>query len=234
MLSNLWTELLYQPLFNALIWIYNNWTEMNLGWAVVYLTVFLRIALLPFTIIDERDKAKNEALVEDLRRVEKGYKNDPVQRKEEVRKILKKRKVRPWAKATVLGVQLLVLVLLYQVFIAGITGERVARTLYPTVDHPGVIRTEFYGFDLGARHDWAWAGIVALWLMAEVYIGLRKRKTEFTKTDLTYFLLFPAAVFFALWWLPMVKSLFILTSMLFSVIVGGFLGLLFKPRKAKA
>lgn len=226
--------MLYQPLFNALIWIYNNWTEMNLGWAVVYLTLFLRIALLPFTIIDERDKAKNEALVEDLRRVEKGYKNDPVQRKEEVRKILKKRKVRPWAKATVLGVQLLVLVLLYQVFIAGITGERVARTLYPSVDHPGVINTEFYGFDLGTRHDWAWAGAVALWLMAEVYVGLRKRKTEFTKTDLTYFLLFPAAVFFALWWLPMVKSLFILTSMLFSVIVGGFLGLLFKPRKAKA
>ena len=35
MILNLWNDLLYQPLFNFLIWIYNTWTDGNLGWAVV-------------------------------------------------------------------------------------------------------------------------------------------------------------------------------------------------------
>ena len=46
---------------------------------------------------------------------------------EEIRKIMKKNMVSPWAKVMSLGFQLLVLVLLYQVFIRGITGERVIK-----------------------------------------------------------------------------------------------------------
>jgi hypothetical protein len=52
-----------------------------------------------------------------------------------------------------------------------------------------------------------------------------------------YFLLFfPLITFIVLWYLPMVKSLFILTTMIFSDIVGLIIGAarwMFKP-KAKA
>ncbi|MBU0597056.1 YidC/Oxa1 family membrane protein insertase [Patescibacteria group bacterium] len=230
MLALFWHDFLYQPLFNFLIWIYNNWTDENLGWAIVYLTISLRIILLPFTIVYQRDKAKNLVLYEDLKEIEKGYKKDPVLMKEEVRKVLKNRRVSPWAKAIVLGIQALVLVLLYQVFLRGITGEKIMKILYPSVDFPGVINTVFYGFDLGAHHDIIWASVVGLWLMIEIYMGLR-RKSGLIKADLVYFILFPLTVFIVLWWLPMAKALFILTSMVFSALVGPILRIMFSPKK---
>lgn len=227
-MMTIWNDFLYQPLFNLLIWIYNNWTDSNFGWAVVYLTVVLRIVLLPFSFINEYNRLKNEALYREIKQMEKVYQNDQEIKKQEIRKIFKQRRVQPWAKVVVLLIQALVLVLLYQVFLRGITGEKILKILYTFVDFPGVINTNFYGFDLGARHNVIWAGAVGLFLLIEIYITYRRFKGGLNKQDLTYFILFPLAVFFTLWLLPMVKSLFILTSLFFSLIVGSLSRLFFK------
>src|SRR3989338_9344187 len=95
MILNLWNDLLYQPLFNFLIWIYNTWTDGNLGWVVVYLTILLRVVLLPFSLITERNQIRNEALVDEVRAIEKAYAKDHVLKKQEVRRILKKRRGEP-------------------------------------------------------------------------------------------------------------------------------------------
>jgi len=217
-----WNEFLYRPLFNLLIWLYNNYTDHNLGWAVVYLTILLRLALLPFSIIAERNKIRNDRLLTDINRIDKAFRNDQVAKKEEIRKILKHKKVQPWAKAFELGVQVLVLVLLYQVFVGGIVGEKVTRSLYYFVNFPGKINSVFYGFNLGQNHDILWAGIVGLFLLVEIYLDYSRRKVKLSQGDLAYFILFPLFSFYILWLLPMVKSLFILTTLIFSVIIHGF------------
>lgn len=227
----IWNDFLYQPLFNFLIWIYNNWTDQNFGWAIVYLTIILRLILLPFSIISERNKHKNEEVKKKAEQVAKDFPNDPVMRKEEVRKVLKKDKVSPWSKAIVLGVQFLVLVLLYQVFLRGITGDKVIKILYSFIDYPGKINTIFFGFELGKVHDSLWAGIVAWLLFLEIYIDYKKHKVPLQKQDLAYFFLFPASTFLLLWYLPMAKSLFVLTSMIFSIIIGQISKLFFKKSK---
>ena len=229
MFLTFWHDFLYQPLFNFLIWIYNNYTEQNLGWAVVYLTIMLRLALLPFTIVTERGRLKNETLYEEVKRLDHEYRKDPIVKKEEIRKVLKKRHVYPWAKFVTIGVQAIVFVLLYQVFIRGITGDKILKILYPVIDFPGKINTYFFGFDLAQSHEVVWPGMVAVWLAIEIYLIFRGRKA--TPADLLYFLAFPSFVFIALWWLPMVKSVFILTSMLFSAIVHQFMKLFFRTKK---
>jgi YidC/Oxa1 family membrane protein insertase len=230
---SLWNDYLYQPLFNFLIWIYNNWTDQNLGWAIVYLTIILRIVLIPFTIISERNRVKNEELIGEIKRVEKAYANDAVIRNEEIRKVLRKRKVQPWAKVLNLGTQLLVLVLLYQVFLRGITGEKILKILYRSVEFPGVINAQFLGFDLAAKYSYFWAGLVTIVIAMEIYFEFRKRRDNLTKGDLIYFILFPTSVFLLLWWLPLVKSVFILTSIIFSIIVGSILRMIFRGSKSK-
>lgn len=233
-MSELWNEYLYRPLFNGLIWIYSNWTNQNLGWAVVYITVLLRTALLPFTLVTEYKSATNtDDIKEELKRIDKDFDKDFVLKKEEIRRVLKKRRISPWAKAVVLGIQGLVLVLLYQVFVSGTTGLRMVQTLYPSVDFPGKINTLFFGFDLAAPHDVIWSGAVMIFLMAEIYVGFHAQKRTLDRSDMAYFVLFPVAVFFALWLLPMVKAVFILTSILYSVIVHQFSGLIFQPKKKK-
>lgn len=234
MLSSLWHDFLYQPLFNGLIWIYNNWTDQNMGWAIIYLTLILRVLLLPFTLVTERDNVRNRELIADVKRLDKEYGNDEILKKEEIRRILKKRKISPWAKIVSLGFQALVLVLLYQVFVRGITGDKILKILYPFIEFPGMINTMFYGFDLTERHDIILPGIVALWLAVEIYVDYRQEKLTLQKSDLAYFIFFPIGVFFALWWLPDVKALFVLTSMAFSAIIGQFSKVMFRSPKPKA
>ena len=229
-----WNEFLYRPLFNGLIWIYNNWTDQSLGWAIVYLTVLLRTAILPLTLIAQRNEINNDTLAEEIEELEKSFPRDKVAMNEEIRKLLRQKKVSPWAKIFSLGIQGLVLVLLYQVFVQGITGERVLQILYPTVEFPGIINSVFFGFELGEPRDILWPAIVGIWLFLEIYISYKRSNASLEKGDLAHFILFPVGVFLVLWWLPLVKTLFVLTSMAFSAIVGQFSKVLFAPtRKEK-
>ena len=215
MLSYFWANYLYQPLFNALIWIYLNIARNNLGWAVVWLTIFLRVILLPLTIISVRDAARQKKVEEEAYHTVKAFKNDVVAQKEEIRKIMKRNRISPWAKVITLGLQLLVLILLYQVFIRGITGERVIKLLYPWIEFPGKINIDFYGFNIGKAHDSFWAGITAIYLFFSIYLSERSDHKR-DRSKFFYLFLFPLVTFFVLWFLPMVKSLFILTTMMFS------------------
>lgn len=227
MLMDIWQTFLFQPVFNALIWVYNHWTDANLGWAIIYLTLLLRLALLPFSIFSERARYKNSQLNDDIARLQKDLANDPILYKEELRKLLKKKKIRPWAKAALLGVQGIVLILLYQVFLQGMAAELVIHLLYPSVSFPGRIDTVFYGFSLGDTHNIVWAGLIAGLLIVEEYIRYRKTGREVTTKDLSYFVFFPLTIFVVLYILPMAKSLFVLTSVVFSMLTNKLIALIY-------
>lgn len=230
MFGYFWYTFLYQPLFNALIWIYEFVAGQNLGWAVIWLTIFLRIVLLPLTIMSERNAIIQERAAEEAQSVIGAYKNDLIAQKEAARKIVKKYRLSPWAKVVSLFIQLLVLVLLYQVFINGITGERMAKTLYDFINFPGKLNTVFYGFEIGRRNDSLWAGLAAGYLFISIFLESRGHK-YWDRSQLYYLLFFPLFTFAILWYLPMVKSLFILTTMIFSDIISLIRHLIFPPKK---
>lgn len=230
MFSDIWFIYIYQPLFNGLIWIYNNWTDQNFGLAVIYFTVIIRVILIPFSLFDAHKKKKNDEIKQEIFKLTEGYKHDSVLQKQEIRKLLKKRKVSPWAKAVVLGIQVVIFLELYQIFVHGVSNEKVIQTLYSFIDFPGVINTKFYGFDLAARHDVVWSLSVALLVFFTSYFSYRKQK-KISQSDLAYLVLFPLAIFVFLYTLPMVKALFFLTTMLFSVILNQCTKLIFPTKK---
>jgi len=230
MFSYIWVTFLYQPLFNALVWIYTNVSHQNLGWAVVWLTIFLRLILLPLTIIGERNAIKQDRIEAEALEGVKAFKHDHIAQKDEFRRIMKKNRISPWAKVLVMAVQLLVLVLLYQVFMKGIIGGGVSRILYPFIDYPGKLNIYFYGFNLGKFYDTLWAGIAAVYLLVSIMVE-NKNKKHWDRGEMFYVMVFPLFTFFALWLLPMVKSLFILTSMIFSDTITIIRKLLFPVKK---
>lgn len=233
MFSEIWAVYLYQPLFNALLWIYINIADKNMGWAVVWLTIFLRILLLPLTFISQRNTAKEKDVEDQAVQAAKAFKNDQVAQKEAIRKVMKKNHVSPWAKVALLGFQVLVFVLLYQVFIRGITGEKIIKTLYSFIDFPGKININFYGFNIGQSHDIFWAGLVAIYLFFSIFLAESSGNKK-DKSRLTYLFLFPLFTFVILWYLPMVKSLFILTTMVFSDTINVIRKVIFPAKKADA
>ncbi len=232
MFSEIWVVYLYQPLFNALLWIYVNIADKNMGWAVIWLTIFLRILLLPLNIISQKNTAKEKEVEEQAILAAKAFKNDQVAQKEAIRKVMKRNHVSPWAKVALLGFQVLVFVLLYQVFISGITGDKIIKTLYSFIDFPGKINIDFYGFNIGQSHDVFWAGLVAIYLFASIYLNEKSSKKK-DQSKLAYLFFFPLFTFAVLWYLPMVKSLFILTTMIFSDTINVIRKMIFPEKKVE-
>jgi YidC/Oxa1 family membrane protein insertase len=225
MLSFFWNEYLYRPVFNVLIYFYNEVAHRNMGLAVIYLTLLLRVILLPFSVVSVWKQGFYAKLSHDIRKIADTFKNDQVLQKQEIREYLKTHRVNPWSKAIVLGVQAVTLLLLYQVFIGGISGEKF-YVLYPSVERPDFVNTKFLGFDLGG-HDFFWPTIVALFLFFEISWEHKKKTGVLMNSDVVYKFVFPFFVFITLYILPMVKSLFILTSLVFSFIVVGGIDALF-------
>lgn len=212
-----WHDGLYTPLLNFLMFLYSGPASGNLGIAVIELTVILRVFLLPLSVIEERNRARYERLNDRIETIERDFKTDHVMRKDKIRDLLKEHKVSYWSKVVSLAVQLLVLVLLYQVFLAGIRFTN-SETLYSWVTAPAVVDPLFLGFDLGQR-SYLWAGAVGVLLFLQIYAVQKRREHLVTRSDLMYMFVFPIFSMTLLLLLPMVKSLFILTSMLFSMLV---------------
>lgn len=217
-MSTLWHDYLYTPLLNVLFYLYEGPAGGNLGIAIIELTVLLRLALLPFTLVSERNRARFEKLNKKIESIERDFKTDPVMRNEKIRELLRSEKVNYWAKIFQLGIQALVLVLLYQVFIGGIRFTQ-NEALYAWVGAPASkVNTMFLGFDIADR-DWLWPGFVGVVLFLEIYAEQKRREHLVTRSDVMYLLFFPIFSAIVLSLLPIVKSLFILTSIAFSMAV---------------
>ncbi|OGH84526.1 MAG: hypothetical protein A2261_02770 [Candidatus Magasanikbacteria bacterium RIFOXYA2_FULL_44_8] len=231
-LSLFWHSYLFQPLLNALIWLYANVAQNNMGWAVIWLTVALRVILLPLNIISERNEIEHESAEIEAEAAAKAFKNDHIAQNEAFRRIMKKHKISPWAKTAMLLIQIIVLVLLYQVFVRGMSGERLAKELYAFMDLPGRINNIFYGFDISLVHDRIWPGIVAVYLLISIYLENRDR-LHWDRSQMFYLVMFPIFTYYALWYLPMIKCLFILTTMVFSDIITIIRKIIFPIKKAE-
>lgn len=217
MLALLWHDWLYVPLLNFLVILYNGPAYSSVGLAVIYLTICLRFFLLPFSIISERNSYKYEKLNKYIKVVSHDFKDDPVARKEHIREMLKIQKINPWASFFLLGFQFLILVLLYQVFTGGMNVDKLSA-LYPEVMRPDIINVQFLGLNLTMR-NWISSLIVAGWLFLQIFRSQRQRRELLEKGDIVFRYAFPTMVFVVLFSLPSVKAVFILTSMLFSVVI---------------
>ncbi|NUM25326.1 MAG: YidC/Oxa1 family membrane protein insertase [Candidatus Buchananbacteria bacterium] len=220
-LNYIWEFYLYIPLFNFLVWLYLTYSWFNLGISVIILTILLRFALLPFSILTEKGKLVSMNLGKEVAEIKKDFANDPVKQKQMIRNLLKKKKIRPWAKAIVLGVQGLVLLLLYQVFLGGINTEAKLHLLYPDIPRPDFINTKFLWFDI-AQQDLVASALVAGYIFAQSLIGAYNRKGKLSKKEQIFLIFFPAFIFLILAVLPSVKSIFVLTSFIFSSIISMF------------
>ncbi|MDO8462842.1 MAG: YidC/Oxa1 family membrane protein insertase [bacterium] len=219
MLATLWHDALYQPLLNALFFLYDRAAGENLAIAVIELTVIMRLALLPFSVLAEHKRGKLETLSRAIEEIKRQFKNDPIKQRVEARKLLRQHKINPWAKIVVLGVQVLVLLVLYQVFLGGIDPAKLVD-LYDGVRRPDIINTMFLGFDVALRNTW-WAVGVGAMLFLEIAITQAPRRHALERRDVFYRYFFPIAAAVLLAYLPMVKSLFILTTMAFSAVIFG-------------
>ncbi|MDP3901650.1 MAG: YidC/Oxa1 family membrane protein insertase [bacterium] len=149
-MSNLFNEILYRPLFNALIFLYNTITFQDLGWAIIILTVIIRFILLPLFYKSFKNQTLIQKLQPEIQKIQHDHKDNREKQAQALMSLYKEHKVNPFSSFLMLFIQLPVLIALYKVFTHGLVIEN-AADVYSFIAVPAHINTIFMGvIDLGA------------------------------------------------------------------------------------
>lgn len=211
-LNFIWIDLLYRPVYNLVIFTYQTLPGHDLGLAIIYLSLLMRVLLLPASLAGSQSSRRVQELQPELQRLQRMP--EVGRRRDLTRALLKRNRVNVYASAMVLLVQVAFLGILYQVFQNGLSQDP-AGLAYFQVELP--IDTTFLGlFDLAAKNWWM-PLITAILLYVQLSLTTPEPQPGSKLSDVWYVVALPIGVFGLLLLLPSAKALFLLVSVLFSI-----------------
>jgi YidC/Oxa1 family membrane protein insertase len=162
MFSQLFNTILYNPLFNLIVVLYNLIPGQDFGVVVIVITILIKIILYPLTASSIKSQRALQELQPKIEALKAEYKNDAQKMTQATMKLYRENRVSPFSSCLPLLIQLPVLLALYYVLRDGLAGADFTR-LYPFVSNPGAINSVSFGFlDLAKPSVWlaVLAGIV--------------------------------------------------------------------------
>jgi YidC/Oxa1 family membrane protein insertase len=160
MISQLFTVILYQPLFNGLIGLYQLIPDM--GVAIILLTIAIKFLLFRPSLSALKAQQANLAIQPKLKALQAKFKNNREELGRQLMAFYKEHRVSPLSSLWPVLLQLPILIALYQVFIAGLQTDPETHALVAKqVDHlygglkaafaTKAVDTTFFGLELAAK-----------------------------------------------------------------------------------
>src|SRR3989344_244749 len=177
MILNFLHAVIYDPLYNALIFFVDKVPGHDIGIAVVLLTIVVRIILFPLAKKAVESQLAMKKIAPEMEAIKAKYKNDAAQQSKAVFALYKERGVHPLAGFGILLLQLPVLFALYYIFVRSGLPEIQADILYSFINAPAAVDMRFLGFvDMAATHNLVLAGLVSV--SQFIYSRLSMGKTQ--------------------------------------------------------
>lgn len=223
LITAVFNEILYRPIFNLLVFVYNIIPGQDFGISIIVVTVLLRVVMFPLA----HKALESQKALQELQPKIKEIQNKIKNREEQAKKLLefyKEHKVNPFSGCLPILIQLPVLLALYRVFLTGLNPESL-NALYPFVSNPGEINPLFLGFiDLSAPHyGLAILAGISQYLQAKATFkkkndtGVSVFESEMTKSMSTSFVyVMPIFLVIISWNLPAGLPLYWVATMIFS------------------
>ena len=143
-LINIYNLILYRPLFNALVLLYQYLPGHDFGVAIISLTVLIRIIFYPLGIQAIKSQKILQDLQPKLKEIQEKYKGDREKLARATMELYQKEKINPFSGCLPLLIQLPILIALYRVFWKGLQSGQM-NNLYSFVPFPGEISPTFLG-----------------------------------------------------------------------------------------
>lgn len=141
----LFHSFVFQPIYNALILLYNFLPGHDLGVAIIVLTIFIRLILYPIAKKQIESQKKMQELQPEIKKLQDKYKGDKEKQGRALMDFYKENKVNPASGCLPLIIQIVFFIALYQAFIAGLNFDSGCADLYASVQCPAGIKTTFFG-----------------------------------------------------------------------------------------
>lgn len=224
-ISALFTTFIYQPFFNLLIFIYwlleqSTIDHPDMGMAVIILTIIIRILLLPMSLAGSDSEKERRQIASKFKNLENKFVDDPIALKTEQKQLLKKSHQIVWGEVFSLFVQVSIALMLWRIFKTGLEGADIdlIYSFIPQVDLP--FNLMFLGkFDLSKTSIFLNLIQSSLIFILETLSVLTSpfphSRAQVVRLQLTL----PLISFLIFMGLPAGKKLFVITTLIFSIIL---------------
>jgi len=135
MLSFLFNTLIYNPLYNALVFILDVLPAIDVGIAVILLTIIVKLILFPLSRKAVHTQIELRALAPELESIKKQHKDNPQQQAQLTMKMYKEHGINPFSGFLLIFVQLPVIFALYFIFLRGGLPDINIDILYPFLNY---------------------------------------------------------------------------------------------------
>lgn len=236
---NVFNIVLYRPLFNLLILLYQYLPGRDFGVAVVFLTILIKFLLYPLGNSAIKSQKALTGIQPKVKEIQEKYKDNKEEQARLIMELYKKEKINPFSGFLPLLIQFPILIALYRVFWKGLQPQQFSSLLYGFVPHVDSINASFLGI-IDLSHSWVlevdgvrhylWPNIILIILVGITQFFQTRMNAPRIKTNkkqsfdfssqmqkqMQYF--FPFFTILILLKLPLAIGLYWLTTTLFTII----------------
>lgn len=222
-LNLLFNEVLYRPLFNGLIFLYNIIPGHDFGIAIIVLTLIIRAILYPVSQKTIKSQKALQDLQPKIKEVQQKYKEDKGKQGRALMELYKTHKINPASGCLPILIQFPILIALFSVFRTGLDPAKL-NGLYSFVAHPGTINHFFLGLIDLAQRNLILAILAGLAQFVQSKMMTASQPTAGTGTDFASMMskqmlyLFPILTIFIAAKLPAGLALYWMTITIFGIV----------------
>ncbi len=222
MIGSIFNTLLYRPLLNLLIWLYENVTFQDLGLAIILITIVVRVILLPLFEKQTRYQLMMQKIQPKIKEAEKKHKGDREKQTAAMLEIYKEHKTNPFSGFLLLFIQIPILIALYKI-ISAVLGSGFGEDLYSFIPKPETINIMFLGLINLGKANILIVVLAALAQFFQAKTTMFKRRpgeeeTPQEKAGRTMVYVTPLLTIFLFYNFPAAISLYWLVASVFSVV----------------
>lgn len=212
----LFNEILYRPLLNALVFLYNTIAFKDMGVAIIMLTVGVRVALAPFFHKSMKHQTVLQRLQPAIKKIQHDHKDNREKQAQALMELYREHQVNPFAGILLIFLQLPILIALYQVFrdIHAIPPE----ALYSFITFPSVVQPLFLHLINLQERSIILIGLAALaqYIQGRISLsGKRGEKAEGFARQMVF--MGPALTILFFWSFPAALGLYWCATSIFSL-----------------
>jgi len=231
MISGLFHAVIYDPLYNGLIFLVGVAPSHDVGLAVIALTIVVRVILLPLSRRAVETQIAMKKVAPEIEKIKEKFKDNREEQGKAIFALYKERGVHPFASFGLLLAQLPILFALYWIFANGGLPELRPELLYSFVSAPAGISMEFFGVLNMAGHSIVLGVLAAAtqFVYTRLSMGPREKKPAATAAtasfstdlarsfDLQARYVLPATFVFLSFIIPNAAMLYLVTSNTFMI-----------------
>ncbi len=214
----------FDPLYNALIFLFKIFPWADAGIIIILLTIIVRLILFPLSRRATLTQAKMSEAAPELEAIKEKYKNNPEEQTRRTLALYKERGINPFSGIFVIIIQLPIVLALYQIFLH--FPEVNSAILYSFISAPSVINTAFLGIDITGKSV-ILALLAGVSTYAQFKVAMKNQSapkgnsfgdnlTRSIQTQAKY--IFPLVMFFIAYQISGVIGLYFFVTNLFSIV----------------